>query len=338
MTSAGWEAQLLQPITADQPCGESLEDTDKLTSFDTFRLFGQARPLDAPVEQNEKGQPAETRIPKPPDSPEWREIRDKALETLGKSKDLRLLACLGTALLRTDGVPAFAETLNVAAYWLDTYWSQTYPLVDEDAILRRNALNCLADPMAVVDGLRKLPLVRSRQHGAFSLRDLDAGVNEEQVRAAFASMPIAELTQLHESVVGAVASLKKIDTKMRDAAGSEATPSFEPLPGSARKDESGAAWPACVASGGYGDHIGCGCDGRFRQRGFGERRRQVEAGRRPRPRRGCGFHQAHRAVESDPAVARACEASGIEGFSRGVGRYRARRRRAGTSGRWVEGR
>ena len=156
MTSAGWEAQLLQPITADQPCGESLEDTDKLTSFDTFRLFGQARPLDAPVEQNEKGQPAETRIPKPPESPEWREIRDKALEALGKSKDLRLLACLGTALLRTDGVPAFAETLNVAAYWLDTYWSQTYPLVDEDAILRRNALNCLADPMAVVDGLRKI--------------------------------------------------------------------------------------------------------------------------------------------------------------------------------------
>jgi type VI secretion system protein ImpA len=229
VTSAGWEAQLLQPITADQPCGESLEDTDKLTSFDTFRIFGQARPLDAPVEQNEKGQPAETRIPKPPESPEWREIRDKALETLGKSKDLRLLACLGTALLRTDGVIAFADTLNVAAYWLDTYWSQTYPLVDEDAILRRNALNCLADPMAVLDGLRKLPLVRSRQHGSFSLRDLDAGVNEEQVRAAFASMPIAELTQLHESVVGAIASLKKIDARMREAAGSEATPSFEQL-------------------------------------------------------------------------------------------------------------
>ena len=120
MTSARWEAQLLQPITADQPCGESLEDTPLLASFDTFRLFGQARPLDAPVEQNEKGQPDEKRIPKPPESPEWREIRDKALEALGKSKDLRLLACLGTALLRTDGVPAFAETLNVAAHWLDT--------------------------------------------------------------------------------------------------------------------------------------------------------------------------------------------------------------------------
>jgi type VI secretion system protein ImpA len=229
VTSAGWEVQLLQPITADQPCGENLEDTELLASFDAYRIFGQARPLDAPVEQNEKGQPDEKRIPKPPESPEWREIRDKALDALGKSKDLRLLACLGTALLRTDGVPAFAETLNVAAQWLDMHWSQTYPLVDEDAILRRNALNCLADPMAVVDGLRKVPLVRSRQHGVFSLRDLDAQVNEEQVRSAFASMPLAELTHLNESVVGAVASLKKIDAKMRDAAGSEATPSFDPL-------------------------------------------------------------------------------------------------------------
>jgi type VI secretion system protein ImpA len=225
VTSTGWEAQLLQPITADQPCGKSLEDTEELASFDTFRIFGQARPLDAPAEPDEK------RAPKPPESPEWREIRDKALDSLEKSKDLRLLACLGTALLRTDGVAAFAKTLNVAAEWLDNYWSQTYPLVDEDAVLRRSALNCFADPMAVVDGLRKTPLVRSRQHGDFSLRDLDAQVNQEQVRSAFGSVPLADLTQLHDAVVGAVASLKRIDAKMRDSAGSEATPTFDSLMG-----------------------------------------------------------------------------------------------------------
>jgi type VI secretion system protein ImpA len=234
--SARWESpQLLQPITAEQPCGDNLEDTELLSSFDAFRLFGQPRPLDAPAEPNEK------RIPKPPASPEWIDIRDKALEALAKSKDLRLLATLGTALLRTDGVPAFSETLNVAARWLDMYWSQTYPLVDEDAILRRNALNCFADPMAVVDGLRRVPLVSSRQHGTFTLRDVDiathqlspgdgdAQVDENQVNAAFGSMPVAELSLLHESVVSAVASLQKIDASMRDAAGSEATPSFDAL-------------------------------------------------------------------------------------------------------------
>ena len=114
--SARWESQelLLQPIAPDQPCGENLEDTALLASFDTFRLFGQAKPLDAPPEPDEKW------TPKPPDSPEWREIRQRALEALAKSKDLRLLAHLGTAVLRTDGLPAFSETLTVASKWLTT--------------------------------------------------------------------------------------------------------------------------------------------------------------------------------------------------------------------------
>ncbi len=44
--SARWDGQaLLQPISADQPCGENLEETQLLASFDTFRLFGQATPL-----------------------------------------------------------------------------------------------------------------------------------------------------------------------------------------------------------------------------------------------------------------------------------------------------
>jgi type VI secretion system protein ImpA len=232
--SARWEsAQLLQPISEDKPCGESLEDSELLASFDVFRLFGQSRPLDAPPEPNEK------RVPKPPDSPEWIEIRDKALDALAKSKDLRLLAYLGTALLRTDGLPAFSETLNVASQWLEMYWTQTYPLVDEDAIPRRSALNCFADPMAVVDAIRRTPLVRSRQHGTFTLRDVEIATNqltpgpgdtqadENQIHAAFASMPLAELSQLLDSVVGAVASLRKIDGLMSDAAGSEAMPGFE---------------------------------------------------------------------------------------------------------------
>jgi type VI secretion system protein ImpA len=269
--SAGWEShQLLQPISADQPCGDNLEDTELLSSFDTFRLFGQARPLDAPAEPDEK------RIPKPVGSPEWIEIRDKALEALAKSKDLRLLATLGTALLRTDGVPAFSETLNVASQWLTTYWSQTYPLVDEDAILRRNALNCFADPMAVVDGLRRVPLVSSRQHGTFSLRAVDiathqltpgegdAQVDENQVNAAFASLPLAELTRLHDSVLAAVAALQKIDATMRDAAGTDSTPSFEALSAQlARMSQvlraQLASHPASAATGEVGaDGVGTG--------------------------------------------------------------------------------
>lgn len=220
--SGQWESQaLLQPITAEQPCGENLEDTQLLASFDTFRLFGQSTPFDP--------------------APEWNVIRTRALEALEKSKDLRLLAHLGPALLRTDGYPAFTQSLHVAAEWLDTYWSGVYPLIDEDALLRRNALNCLADPMAVLDGLRRMPLVSSRAHGTFSLRDIDiasgqmpAGENdvrpdEAQIEAAFSEMTLERMQALHDATTLGLAAVKRVEGKMTEEGGTEMMPAFEPL-------------------------------------------------------------------------------------------------------------
>jgi type VI secretion system protein ImpA len=222
--SARWEAKaLLEPIAADLPCGLNLEDTQRLALFDTFRLFGQ------------------TTAPDP--APEWGEIREAALDALRESKDLRLLAHLGTALLRTEGLPAFADALDVAAKWLSEYWAQTYPMVDEDAILRRNVLNCFADPIAVIDGLRRLPLVESRQHGRFSLRDLEvasgqlvpaegeARPDEGQIAAAFAAMPLEDLKTLQASAARAIAAIREIDATMRREGGDEAAPGFDALNG-----------------------------------------------------------------------------------------------------------
>jgi len=227
-----WEHEsLLQPITTDQPCGESLEDTPLLASFDALRLFGQkSRSPDAPPGPDESRKP-----------PDWVEVRTTALDALSKSKDLRLLAYLGTALLRTDGMPAFFDTLRVASRWLEAYWPQVYPLIDEDAIARRNALNCFADPMAVVERLRRTSLVSSRQHGTFSLRDVDLATgqippgngdvkpDEAPINAAFAEMPLDQLSALQQQVADAMAALSTIDAKMRTESGPEVAPSFDPL-------------------------------------------------------------------------------------------------------------
>lgn len=219
--TAQWDGQeLLQPITADQPCGENLEDTPLLASFDAFRVFGHLTPPDP--------------------APEWEEIKNRALDALRKSKDLRLLAYLGTAMLRTDGLPAFARTLTIASRWLESYWAQTYPQVDEDVILRRNALNCFADSAVVIDGLRRMPLVSSREHGTYSLRDIDlatgqtssngdARPDESQITSAFTGMPLGDLQSLQQSTVDALAAIKSIASAMSGAAGTEATPDFDPL-------------------------------------------------------------------------------------------------------------
>src|SRR6476660_7312209 len=94
---------LLQPISPDQPCGVNLDDSLMLSSLDALRLFGQARSPEAPPESD--GDEKEQAKAKPP--LEWDRIRADALDGLTKSKDLRLLAYLGTASLRTDGLPTY---------------------------------------------------------------------------------------------------------------------------------------------------------------------------------------------------------------------------------------
>ena len=40
--SPGWDGKsLLEPISADAPCGKNVEDTDVLAAFDAYQLFGQ---------------------------------------------------------------------------------------------------------------------------------------------------------------------------------------------------------------------------------------------------------------------------------------------------------
>jgi type VI secretion system protein ImpA len=233
--SVPWKGDaLLQPITADQPCGENLEDTPLFSALDALRLFGQAKSPEAPPDPEE--------LDKGRQPPDWGALQSNAADALAKSKDLRLLAYLGTALLRTDGLRAFFETLTVASNWLETYWAHVYPLIeDDDAIARRNALNCFADPMAVVERVRRMPLVESRQHGRFGLRDVDLATgqvapsageikpDEGPINAAFHEMPLEELRALHQGVTGGVAALTSIDAKMRSEGGPEVVPDFDPL-------------------------------------------------------------------------------------------------------------
>ena len=159
-------------------------------------------------------------------------------------------------------------------------------------------------------------------HGRFSLRDVDiaagqaqptdgeTAAQEPQINAAFAVMPLEELTGLQQSVTEALAAVKSIDAKMREEAGTEAAPEFDPL--SAHLDESTGCcarswrcgpteaanrrrWPSGAAVARGGNQVAPGCDSRAR--------------------RGRQLLPAERAVEPGPAVRRTGQAAGLEGFS-----------------------
>ena len=109
--SAQWEGQaLLEPISPEQPCGENLEDTAAVVPRRPPAVRpGRRRKRRPTSKATRKSSQGET-----PDR--MGQIRGDALDGLSKSKDLRLLAYLGTALLRTDGLPAFTQ---------DSRWRRT---------------------------------------------------------------------------------------------------------------------------------------------------------------------------------------------------------------------
>jgi type VI secretion system protein ImpA len=213
---------LTQPVSADAPCGVDLEDTQLLAGFDAYRLFGSGIPL-----------PADT---------DWRQIRDKSLAALAESHDLRLLAHLAAALVRIEGLITFSKVITVADRWLGGNWDQVFPRIDEDAVLRRNALNSFADRMAIVDAVRRTPVVSHRQLGSFSLRDLELAQgqltpteadvkapNLAQIQATLAGSPPGDLADLSGALQSAMGSLRNIVVTMQTRSGFESAPDFDAL-------------------------------------------------------------------------------------------------------------
>jgi type VI secretion system protein ImpA len=212
---------LAKPLSADNPCGASLEDTQLLASFDAYHLFGQSLQL--------------------PET-DWRDLKAKSLEALEQSKDIRLLVHFAAASLRIDGWTGFLGTIHAAALWIKNHWDTVYPLIDEDAILRKNALSCLSDRMAIVDGVRRTPIIENKQLGRFSLRDFEIATGkqapaegespvptESEVTAALTAAPLEELQPLEQQVATAITDLQAIDSAMREYGGAASSPDFDSL-------------------------------------------------------------------------------------------------------------
>jgi type VI secretion system protein ImpA len=214
---------LVHPLGEGAPCGTDLEDTQQMAAIDAFRVFGQATPLNADTD--------------------WRAINDAALDALGTSRDFRLLAHVAAAKLRLEGIQPLVDSLGVAARWLEDYFDDVFPRIDDDAVRRKNALNYFADRMAVVDALRRVPLVSNRQLGSFSLRHMeiaagrqapseeDAGSTptEALINAAFSAAPQEDLGQLVASIDAGQSALKSIELAMVAKQGVQAAPDTKPL-------------------------------------------------------------------------------------------------------------
>jgi len=160
---------LLEPVSAEAPCGTDLEMTGDADFLELGRL-GQGKP-----ELEEVGVASHLQIP------DWKQLQKKAIELLRRSKDLRPAVELTRSLVRTDGWPGFARGLEVVRGLVERYWEGLFPLLDPDddndpqmrlSILR----DLIAQPQLLA--LRRTPLVASKTLGKFSLKDIEIANNE----------------------------------------------------------------------------------------------------------------------------------------------------------------
>jgi hypothetical protein len=145
---------------------------------------------------------------------------------------------LAATSLRSKGLEGFAHVVGIADAWLQRYWSDVHPRLEEDidgAIPRRSALESFADQYAIVQGLLRVRLVHDETHGPVTALDLTQSqrylaVWAEQesddahpasqfaphaVAAALDSMSVRDFRRLRESLVSAAAALRRLVKTMR---------------------------------------------------------------------------------------------------------------------------
>jgi len=221
--------KLLSPVSADLPCGENLEyDADY-----------------AAMEKAAEGKPEQQYGDKviPGEEPEWREVRAKALELMGRTKDLRVGMYLARSATWTDGLAGMGDTVAVLAGLVERYWDSVHPLLDpddgNDPTVRLNTIAALTDPSSMLRAVREATIVRSRGLGKFSYRDIQvaagelpppsgtAKVEQSAIEGAFGDCEAEELKGTAASVKQALQSTRAIEKSLGARVGPTMVPPLE---------------------------------------------------------------------------------------------------------------
>ncbi len=222
---------LVGPLSDDEPSGPDLEYDAAFGALERAAQFKAEQQVGDTVVAAEE--------------PDWREVKKLALGLFEQTRDLRVAAHLCKALLRTDGVPGFADGLGVVSGLLENLWPSLHPELDEDddddPTFRINSIQELCDPSTVLNSFRTTPLVSVRGLGAFSLRDVMIMQGELSPRddekppdpatidAAFMASELEELQATKRALTNGLESIKQIEATVREKATGGMTANLDPL-------------------------------------------------------------------------------------------------------------
>lgn len=225
--------QLLAEISPDAPSGEDLEyDPD----FGEMERAAQGKP---------EQQVGDATVPA--EEPDWRTVKAKSTNLLGRTKDMRVAVHLVRALTHTDGLIGLDEGLTLLQSMLERFWDDVHPQLDPeddlDPTARVNVLLSLCDPESMLHSVRVTPLVESRMMGRFSLRDMQIAAGEipvpegsegqapqlSAIEAAFMDVDLETLQATAAATREAIERVTAIEALMTDKVGTSHAVSLDPL-------------------------------------------------------------------------------------------------------------
>jgi len=227
---------LMSDVSPDAPCGEDLAYDPQYVALFTM------------AEGTPERQVGDSVIPA--EEPDWRQVRDSAVELLRRTKDLRVTLELAVALLRLEGLPGLRDGLSLLHTTLDKHWEGVHPVLDPDDAFdpteRMNIIGALAtppgatgDPMRIQARLREAPLTDSRQFGRYSLRDIDIAKGDvthhgdgeaptlSAIAGAFSDTEAERLQELHQAASEAIEFVDGIDRVLTERAGAANAPDLQ---------------------------------------------------------------------------------------------------------------
>jgi type VI secretion system protein ImpA len=221
---------LLVEVSADSPCGANLEyDPDYM---EMMRL-SQGTP---------ERQMGTTILPA--EEPNWRDLRERCVGLLKRTKDLAVAVKLCESMVRTDGIPGLRDGLALVSGILNRYWDQLYPQLDpsdgNDPTYRLNILAGLNDAQFLAK-VRAAPLTNSVRAGKYGLREVgwasgrvapppETSVPKmDVIDAAFRDTPPEELVASSQAAEHSIGLVKEMDAGITQRVGAGRGVDFAPL-------------------------------------------------------------------------------------------------------------
>lgn len=214
----------LDPLP-DSPTGEDLEYDN------TFLELTQAA----------AGKP-ETQFA-PAEPPNWRDVRERAEDLFGRTRDLRVALLWTRAMLHQDGFPSLAESLRLLHGLMDRYWDDLHPKPDPDdgdPYARVNELAQIADMNGLLGDVRQSLVIRNRSVGELRVRDVEIALEKLEARDDESPMSRSQIEGMLSSAADddgkfvdtakrVKSGLKDLYSLMNDRLGYDRAPDVRPL-------------------------------------------------------------------------------------------------------------